>query len=358
MGKQSLITKYARKYGPALLRHGSKLGSRLRGRSRTRTSGSRARTRTRSKSRGRRGNVKVEGTGGQISGTKRTGRVKRFTKQLYSRVSPQYVYTNSQTYYTGAPGSQAVWGFAMFDNQPATVTDNDLNRIMNQASNYQQQVNITVGAFNGTFPITGLAPSTQKVYLEQATTKLMLTNEEDTNTEYFIYELLSKSDHSIDPVSAWETGLSHEADATSAGPGLRGVVGVSPFSSQQFVQYWKCIKKTRIVLGQGQSHSHYINFKPRRVVNAEMLANGDIYFKGLSYSCMVVQAGLPLHDTTNNKATTAPTATAAVWTKQLKYKVVNASQTVYTLVGNNFTNPAGMSEMDTARGTANAPAAA
>ena len=332
-------------------RSNGSVGNARRGRTGARSGGSRTRQRSRSR---RGGNVKVEGTGGQISGTKRTGRVKRFTKQLYKRVSPQYIYSNDQTYYTGTAGAQAVWKFDMLCNNTTTTNNNDLNKIMNQASSYQQQ--ITIGGTS--YPVTGLAPNTQKVYLEQATTKLMLTNEEDTNCEYFIYEMIAKSDHSLDAVSCWETGLSDEQDITTAGPGLRGIVGVSPFSSERFCEFWKVIKKTRIVLGQGQSHSHYINYKPRRVFNAEALVNGDIYLKGLSYTCMVVQAGLPLHDVTNNGATTAPTATAAVWTKQIKYKVVSNNQTIFSLLTNKFTNPASMLEMDEARGVAEQPAAA
>lgn len=265
------------------------------------------------------------------------------------------MYTNNNAYNTGVAGAQTTFEFNLFDNQTATTTDNDLNRIMNQASNYQQQV--SVGGV--TYPVTGLAPNTQKVYIEQATVKLMLTNQEDTNVEIFIYESVSKMDHSVGAAGGWEGGLGDEQDNTYAGGGFRrNVVGVSPFSSEQFVTYWKCIKKTRIVLGQGQSHCHYINFKPRRVFSAEKLVNADYFLRGLSYNVMVTQAGLPLHDTTNNRATTAPTAIAAVWTKQLKFKTLNQNQTVYTLLTNALTNPVAMQEMDIARGTAQAPAAA
>lgn len=268
-------------------------------------------------------------------------------------MSPQYIYSNDQTYTTGQAGQQVVWKFDMFCNNVTTTNNNDLTKIMNQAANYQQNVTIS----GTTYQIAGAAPNTQKVYLEQGTTKLMLTNEEDTNCEYYIYEMVSREDHSQDALYCWELGLVDETDPIAV-VNRRGVVGISPFSSERFTQFWKVIKKTRIVLGEGQSHSHYINYKPRRVVNAELLTSGDVYFKNLSYTCMVVQAGLPLHDVTSGTATTAPTATAAVWTKQLKFKVVSNNQTVYTLLYNNFTNGTVQSEMDAARGVPQAPAGA
>lgn len=346
MGKSHVVSGVLRRAAPYLKRGAATVLAR--GRSRTRTAGSRARTRSRSRSRRRGGNVKVEGTGGQISRTKRTGRVKRFTKNLYKRLAPQYIYTNSQALTSGGAGAQAVSSFAVLDNFPATTTDNDINKIMNQATTYQQQV--VIGGT--TYPVSGLAPNTQKVFLEQCTVKLMLTNQEDTNVELTIYEAIAKQDASIGMLAAWENGLSDEADGVATGGFRRGVVGISPFSSQQYCQFWRTIKKTRIVLGQGQSHSHMINYKPRRVFSAEELQNSDGNFRNLTYGVMVVQAGMPLHDATNLCATTAPTSIAMCWTKQIKFKTLNQNQTVYTLLNNVFTTTGVDEEMDVARGVA------
>lgn len=314
--------------------HAYKAGKKKRHARSTATSGRKPGSRTTTRTKRKRSNVKVEGAGGQISGFKRTGRIKRFTKQLYKRVSPQFIYANKSNRLFGTAGQQAIQTYYLLDNVAAQpTTDNDFNNMADVANNGELYAD--TGALGLIYPVKSYSPKTVKYFIDQVTAKYMMTNQENTNVELFIYDLVAKKDGSITPEGAWSGGLTDEGGNAS----YRNTVGISPFVSPQFNAYWKVLKKTRVVLGTGQSHCHYINWKCQKVFNQEKLADSPYYIKGLSYATMIIQTGLPVTDTTGSTVTTAGTDVASVMTKQVKFKVVRDANQTFRNYFNNLTTP-------------------
>jgi hypothetical protein len=94
------------------------------------------------------------------------------------------------------------------------------------------------------------------------------------------------------------------------------------------------------VLGSGQSHTHYQNVKPNKWYNEELLfttgnattANSSL--KGFTVHTMIVAHGMPYNDlTTQTQVSTGQVALDIVYTKQLKYYVIQ--QNFSTTYANN-----------------------
>ena len=66
------------------------------------------------------------------------------------------------------------------------------------------------------------------------------------------------------------------------------------FQSPMFVQYFKVLKATHILMAPGQTHCHQIKFSPNKLLQGETYKNNNANRKGLTcYQIMVIQ-GCPV----------------------------------------------------------------
>ena len=92
-----------------------------------------------------------------------------------------------------------------------------------------------------------------------------------------IYDIIARRDQTtastdFDPTNAFTNGLGDEGAYTSSH------VGKLPFASKIFTQYFKICKVTHLIMSEGQTHVHRINFKPMKILNkeVELLSTGNI----------------------------------------------------------------------------------
>lgn len=301
-----------------------------RGRSRSRSSSSsRKRTRTnkdvfakirskvRSSSRsssGRRyrrrsgGNVKVEGSGGQISYTARSNSYATpAAKIIMKAASANYWYNNYATRLEAGVGKAAVISTTLCGGgnfSAVTTFDNDLAAIQNNVEGSQ------TGPYR-----------TFRYLVEQATHDFRMTNQDNGNVEIHIWDLAVKRDTNTAPVAAFVNGLN---DMISGGGSLTQTTlppGVFPQQSALFNAYYKVMKHSRIILGQGQSHSHYVKMRPKRMFNSELLTEGNISLKGFTVHTLIQVIGMPQNDsTTKTQVSLGGAAVDIAVTKTIKYR--------------------------------------
>lgn len=252
-------------------------------------------------------NIQVMGQGGQVSKftavNRRIPRSARLMKQLHAS---NYWYNNYAGRVTAGVGVASIFSTSLLGSGAFTTTpsyDTDLPAIQYKVA----------GA------ITGQSKAS-RFLIESAYHDFRITNQDLGNVEIHIYDVSTKSDCSLSPQQAVYDGLNDESDATFGFGTAKVPIGMNPTQSALFNQYYRVKQHSRIILAQGQSHSHTVYVKPMRVFNSEVLSEASISVKGLSMWTMIVVSGLPQNDsTTKTQVSTGNCALDIVTTKTIKY---------------------------------------
>ena len=154
---------------------------------------------------------------------------------------------------------------------------------------------------------TSPSQNAANLFIKSGHATAFITNAESTNVHFSIYDLKATMDGGsldTDPAAMFLAGY---ADAVGGAAANGTLVGSSPYTNPRFVQAYKILQKTDIILGPGQTHTHNIHYAPNRMFNHEKsiingVASGPIAY--LSYHCMVVQHGTPVHDATTETTVT------------------------------------------------------
>jgi len=277
-------------------------------------------------------NVKVEGTGGQLSRFIRSNPAHKLAKMMEKINPPRYIYWNAGLRLTGTPGLQCATFFPYLTGGgylPTGLSNetqyNDLATMLFQSSGSTGLSNATANPYK-----------TTQFVVKQATGSVKLTNQDSGNVEIILYDCVTKLDGNQDPLGCWYSGLNDEASASTFAGGTLPV-GSIPQASQMFNTHYKVKQKTRILLGQGQSHVHQVNLKPNRLVRGEELYDANAYLRGLTYFCMVVASGLPANDSvTNTQVSTGAVNVDIVYTKQMQYTYNTPAVLQYIQYANNL----------------------
>ena len=297
-------------------------------------------SKTRTGTRTRNNNVKIEGVGGQLSKFKVARPISPWDAKLIKDLAPQYRLKNVGSRLTSTPGQQNVYTYAMFDS-----VGGDLNDISD--------------AILTTVPnATAGQKKTIKFMMAQGVSKWMMTNQDSGNVCVEIYDIAVRRDTATTPDNAFYQGLVDQATASgSATPS--SIPGAVPTQSERFNTNFKILQKTRLIMGAGQSHTHYQNIKPNKWFNAELFyQNGNTLsqntaLKGFTIYTMIVAHGMPYNDlTTQTQVSTGAVALDIVYTKQLKYYVLQENFTT-SYATNNLPTSFGVQEevMQTGYGT-------
>jgi len=146
-----------------------------------------------------------------------------------------------------------------------------------------------------------------KIILLGIRAKNLITNAETTNCHFTIYDVMSTNDEGVNNVNPAATFLAGNVDANGGAAADATVPGTSPYSNPRFVNCYKVLQQTPVILAPGMTHTHYVNYSPNRVFNLE-----KIYAPGLSvgpvgdltiYS-FIVHHGTPVHDDTTETSVT------------------------------------------------------
>ena len=267
-------------------------------------------------------NVKVEGTGGQISSFKASRQMSPIDRKLTKDLGAQYWYQNYATRLTSTPGTQNYIAFSMFGNYG---TNGDFN---NDLASIQTYVNTQI-LLGGTVTNAALQGSkTTKFMTSQCKATYKMTNQDSGNAEVRIYDIAVRRDSSLFPSTAWAQGTKDESGTGTFDYSMQ--LGVEPTSSQTFNAFYKIKQQTRIILGAGQSHTHYVNLKPNKWIDGECILNGASYLAGYTMFTIILVSGMPYNDlTTQTQVSSGQCNLDIVATKQHKYYVLQNATTQF-----------------------------
>lgn len=188
-----------------------------------------------------------------------------------------------------------------------------------------QQSNTPLVMFNTAdletmFGIQG-AGKTEKMLFESCSAELQITNQDLATCRITLYDIIQRRDGNAtnvsDPNSAWQNSY---GDMLGGSNSNCTIPGVTPFSSDLFVQYFKVLKATHLMLAQGQVHVHRVNFSPNRMFDRE-IDQYQLTLKGLTCFTMIVYSGVPENDSVTKTSVSLGVSTLDyVYRKQYKFK--------------------------------------
>ena len=231
----------------------------------------------------------------------------------------QYWYQNNAQRLTCTPGKQAYYAYSMFGNYSVNGdANNDLAEI-------QAYINAQIGLGTSS-AVQGY--KTTKFMTAQCKATYKMTNQDSGNAEVRIYDIAVRRDTGVYPTTAWSGGVQDESGTGSFDYSLQ--LGVEPTSSQTFNAFYKIKQQTRIILGAGQSHTHYVNLKPNKWIDGELVGNGANYLAGYTMFTLILVSGMPYNDqTTLTQVSSGQCNLDIVMTKQHKYYVLQNATTQF-----------------------------
>lgn len=244
-----------------------------------------------------------------------------------------------------------------------SLTQNSSGRM---TSNIGQQSASTIGYQFGGVDLNTLlgkysavGTKLQSMFLDKATSRISLINQDPGNVEIVIYDLIARQSASglqslgVDPQSLWSVGASDEG-------GNNICPYQTPFVSKLFTEQWKIKKATKIILGTGQCHVHYSISKPNRRLNREEMRLMDTnvadasLVRGLTTCQMIVLLGSIANDSvTKTQVSYAAAAVDFVYsvtydthglggTPQVSYSISNNLPQSFTVSGEIMDNASGL----------------
>lgn len=217
-----------------------------------------------------------------------------------------------------------------------------------------------IAQMSGTFAASTGA-FTDKFIVHTAYLESKFTNMDKGNVQITLYDIVNKRDVNASnsgnlPIGSWSAGLSNMVNAGSTSPAVTNL-GVTPFNSPAFCQWYTVKKVTKITLAQGQCHTHRISIKVNRVFNRALLSNMD-YLARLTHSLIVVTNGMPLNDqTTKTNISTGATVVDTVSMVRYVYQGITSNISTYAFTDGQ-TAPATSYLLDPGSGEPEADAAA
>lgn len=168
------------------------------------------------------------------------------------------------------------------------------------------------------------AAQSAKTVLESCHSVGMITNQENVNARISLYDVICKKDTDAtvsNPYDAVSTGYNDIGGGASTD---FTILGVTPFSIPRFVEYFKILQTTEVVLSPGQCHVHKVHYAPNSLFSktrAARIAGSGI--GGLTMYTLVRVHGTPINDqTTESQVSTSAIALSVTQHEEYKLKAV------------------------------------
>lgn len=177
------------------------------------------------------------------------------------------------------------------------------------------------------------AASSAKIFLKDIRSESLITNMENVNARMTIYDIMSikEADATVsDPKTAITTGM---ADSTGGAANDYKVPGVSVYANNRFLEYFKVLKSTDVVLSPGACHVHKVHYAPNILLahNASVRLAGQS-LAGVTVWTMVQFHGTPINDlTTQTEVSLSHIALDVVQKEELSFAYVHANTTSYDI---------------------------
>jgi hypothetical protein len=177
----------------------------------------------------------------------------------------------------------------------------------------------------------GALLATGRMFLEKMSSNFTLNNQSNIAIKLVIRDVMARRDIPniagiANPESCWNTGLVDENAA-----GLASDVGVKPYESDIFNQYFKITREYTTDLQPGGNHRHTVTTKPNQFVHQEVINNVTNGFRNLTVWTMFTIVGYPAHDsTTKTQVSTGGVSLDVVFDRTYEFCFASANNVSYT----------------------------
>lgn len=140
-----------------------------------------------------------------------------------------------------------------------------------------------------------------KCLLQNGRAKALITNAETTNCHFTIYTVMHTTDTGTNNFDPATTFLAGNIDANNGAAADATIPGTTPYSNPRFVQNYKILQQTSIILSPGMTHNHVMEYSPQRIYSLEKVYSSALLsggLAGLTVSMFIIQHGTPVHDDT------------------------------------------------------------
>jgi len=249
--------------------------------------------------------VAGHGAGGTFTNVYIKKPLNKFTKNLLKNSSSNHTYVNASQRLTAQSGNQ--YYLTMSSSFNAT----DL------ASMFQS------------------TNATCRTLVESVTQNDLYRNQSNNDCFLTIYDVVARRDMSsvtghYTPNNAWYFGAT-DTGMTSL---QTFIPGATPFAVPEFVQYFKVVKVSHIILPAGGCHNHRIHYEPNRKISRELIADNNVNVKDLTMYSMAVIYGAPDNNLLGSVVSTGSSVVDFVSTKQYKWTYFNDIVTNNSYVNN------------------------
>lgn len=171
---------------------------------------------------------------------------------------------------------------------------------------------------------TATAQNSGKALLVEARAKAFITNSETTNCHFTIYEVMARQDGGALNTDPSSTFLAGGADANGGASTDATIPGTSPFSNPRFLEAYKILKKTPVILSPGMTHCHQSIYQPNRIISQERTVISGVGagpLGQLTIWTFIIYHGTPAHDNvTLTSVTLSKASLDIVLLEEIKFK--------------------------------------
>lgn len=225
--------------------------------------------------------------------------------------SPNYIVTNSPSSFSALSGFQ---GFAFF----GLSSRNDMSSILSAMPTQAPSGN-----------------ATRRFLLERVQSNIVYTNASSASCTLDLYDIAVKQDNDLTATGAWTNGIAMETTVTATPV---NILGIKPWQSQQFKEFFKVVRTTHVNLAAGASHRHNISLAPNALLKEQRVVE-NLNYRGLTYFTLAVVKGVPVCDDNDapRLVSTAPITIDVVREQNVKYRWVTDTDTDLYITNNMVT---------------------
>lgn len=178
---------------------------------------------------------------------------------------------------------------------------------------------------------------TRRFLLERIENKIIYTNASSASAILDIYQISAKQDSDLSSaLAAWQDGVTMETTLPAGTPPW-AVLGIKPWHSQRFKEFFKVVSHKVVNLAAGASHQHTTLLTPN-VIMKEQRIRENLNYRGLTQFVLAVVRGVPVCDDADvpRLVSTAPIQIDMVIENNTKYRwITDVDTDLY--ISNNMT---------------------
>lgn len=176
---------------------------------------------------------------------------------------------------------------------------------------------------------------TRRFLLERIEQKVTYTNASSASCVLDLYQVAVKQDNDlVSALTAWQDGVIMETSLPAGTPPW-AVLGIKPWHSQRFKEFFKIVYSKSVNLAAGASHQHTTVLSPNMIMKEQRVRENNCY-KGLTQFVLAVVKGVPVCDDADvpRLVSTAPIQVDIVTENNTKYRWISDTDTDLYITNN------------------------